>query len=820
MTRDIPFGSSAVLYLGLFALLTFGACTPGEDDPDILGPLQSTGLALSSSGTGSSGLAVSVDGSRSQVWSVERSWSDTDGAAGMAWPADSGLSWEEKYNQWVQKMASTPIHGSTTRNTFVLTSPFGKELPIAYLECAELAMTLRVLFASWYQLPFYLSAVDSNGQRLYAGHFGFRTAAGRYRNTPEFRVRYDDFSGLTLSDALASWPEDAKLRDRNLYGGGSDINAFLGDEAGAGYYFDEVLLNKRVGHFLAILLPYFGSINLADDANSYHVEAEGVRAGDILLKRWQKRGIGHVMVVKQVDPAGAGKLQATIVSGSMPRRQGVWESPAASKIAFTNPYTGGEGENRDGDSYVKLGGGLKRFLAPQKHNGKWRQRVLPADMGEFIQWSDQETRAARPARFEELLGEPDPETLRDELLDAIEAKREHLRKYPASCSARSGREQAFELLYTLMETKFPSPTETAPLGMGWTRDQVDEEFRILDDYVFAELVYNESKTCCWNSSTSDMYEIIMDYANQQAQESPCTSPPVFMNTNGGYYAFSSHATELDRGGEWVSWSADESCPQGDTLNDVEQTHGWTPWCEIMAQPGSGNSVPGEDPFEPNDSREQAFEIEAGTYEDTAISAGDEDWFTFTPPTDAMVRVTITFDGTAGNLDLAMFRGDEEVDTATGATDDEETVDSRYDGIEPLYVRVYGVDGAQAGYRLQVEFEGGIEMGPPCNSNNNTMEDAIRVGNPGTFNELSICADDPVDWYRVSATVGAGTIRIEFSHTEGDLDMELYRSNGETIVASNSTSDDEELESPGSVRFLKVYGYSGATAAYRLVVDDE
>jgi hypothetical protein len=69
-------------------------------------------------------------------------------------------------------------------------------------------------------------------------------------------------------------------------------------------------------------------------------------------------------------------------------------------------------------------------------------------------------------------------------------------------------------------------------------------------------------------------------------------------------------------------------------------------------------------------------------------------------------------------------------------------------------------------------------------------------------------------------VGAGTIRIEFSHTEGDLDMELYRSNGETIVASNSTSDDEELESPGSVRFLKVYGYSGATAAYRLVVDDE
>jgi len=818
-TRFLPF-----IVASLAATLLLVGCAEPSDDPDIVGPLQSTGLALSSSGTGSAGLATTVEGSRTQVWTVSNDWTDTNtsaaNAAGMAWTANSGLSWEEKYNRWVQKMEETDLHGSVTRKTFILTNPQGKELPVASLECAELAMTLRVLFASWYNLPFYLSAVDGDGNRLHAGHFGFRTAAGRYRNTPEFRTRYDDFTGLSDADALASWPQDSRLRGRNLYGGGSDINPFLGSDAGAGYYFDEMLLNKRVGYFLTILLPYFGSINLADDANTYHVQAEGVRAGDVLLKRWQKRGIGHVMVVKQVDPAGAGRLQATIVSGSMPRRQGVWVSPSASKIAFTNPYTGGEGESHDGDPYVKLGGGLKRFLAPHKHNGKWRQRVVPADLTDYIQLSDESTRAARPARFEELLGEPEPETLRDELLGMIEAKRAHLRNYPASCSARASREQAFELLYNLMSDKFESPTSNAPPGVGWTRDEVDEEYRILDDYVFAELVYNESKTCCWNSSTNKMYEIIMDRANQAAQEDPCTTPDVFMSRDGGFDRFSDHAASMGRGNEWIAWSADETCPQADTQNDVEKTHGWTPWCEITAAPGSDTTPPGDDPFEPNNSAPQAFLLEAGTYDTPSITTGDEDWFTFAPPTGAMVRVSISFDGSLGDLNMTMYRGGVEVDTATNSSADEETVDSSYDGVEPITVQIYGVDGGKGAYTLEVEFDGGIDMGPPCNPDNNELEEAVRVGNAGTYNELSICSDDAIDWYRISATVGAGTVRIEFSHTAGDLDMELYNSSGSILETGHSTTDNEEVESPGSVRYLKVYGYGGATADYRLIISDD
>ena len=40
---------------------------------------------------------------------------------------------------------------------------------------------------------------------------------------------------------------------------------------------------------------------------------------------------------------------------------------------------------------------------------------------------------------------------------------------------------------------------------------MDAQYRIFEDYVFAELEYTESKTCCWNSSNSAMFQIAMDF---------------------------------------------------------------------------------------------------------------------------------------------------------------------------------------------------------------------------------------------------------------------------------------------------------------------
>jgi len=810
MRFTAQFASATVFIatLGLAVLLQ-GCDASGEEDPEFDLPLSSSGHALSSNGYGSDGPTTSsTDGASTEVWKVTADWSDTTTTAakrsGMAWSTNSGLNWEEKYEAWVESMVKIDKVGGYGK-TFKVTTPYGKVLDVPSLECAELGMALRVLFASWHGLPFMLEARDSTGTRIYGGHFGFRTKTGRYKNTQNFRTRYDDFTGLSAADVQSNWPSDSGLRGKHLYGGGSDNNPFLGDDAGAGQYFDELLLNKRVGHFLTVLLPFFGSVNLADDGNLYHVTPESIRGCDILLKRWQRRGIGHVMVVKHVEQIGAGNLSAELVSGSMPRRQGSWESPTASKMAFTSDYTGGEGEASDGEKYVDLGGGLKRWLAPRRNGNHWQNRVLTSDKENYIRWSNKTDRAARPARFAVLLGEPDPELLRDAILEVIEAKRDHLRNYPASCSARTGREQAFEQLYEVMQEKF-----------NMSRDQVDEEYRILDDYVFAELEYNQSKTCCWNSTTNNMYEIAMDYANKEAQNESCSSPTVFKAEDGDYRRWADHAAELGRGSQWVAWSDDESCPQATpTLTDTEKAAGWTPWCEITG-PGDDHTT-GPDPYEPNNSREQAFTLNAGEFAGAQITASDEDWFTFTPPTGSTVRFAIAFTHGDGDLELKMYSGDRQVDSATSSNDGE-VVDTVYDGTEPLYVQVFGYSGATNPYAITVTIEGGESVGPACSTIDDTMETAVELG-AGTYHGLAICSNDSVDWIRIPATTGSGTARIEFTHASGDLDITLYKSNGSVIAQSNGSGNTESVDMPPGLRFLKVVGYSGATNEYTLVIED-
>ncbi len=798
------FLSLAVSLLASFALLP-GCAEEGEViDFDL--PIQQSGMAMSTSGNGPQGLTESaVRGADTEVWEVTRSWSDTDNAAGMAWGANSSLNWEEKYSAWVQSMEETAI-GSGSRKTFIITTPYGRELAVPYLECAELAMTVRVLFASWYGLPFYMQARDGSGTTVYAGHFGFRTSSGRYKNSNKYKAYFNDYSHLSQNDIDGSWPVDNKLRGRSIYGG-QDDNDFLAPGAKSGHYFDELLLNKRVGYFLLNLLPFFGSINLADPVNMWDARAESVRAGDVLLKRWKRRGIGHVMLTKSVNDRANGKKTATLASGSMPRRQAVWESPAASKMLYTNPQTGGEGENYDGEAYVDLGGGLKRWPSPFVSGGRWRNRVLPAEIGSFLHRDQKTELAARPELFEDLLVTPSPEVLRDELLAVIESKRDWLRDHPSSCSARIAREQAWDALYELMEDKF-----------NMSKLETDLQYRVLEDYVFAELRYDDSRTCCWNSTTRAMYDAAMDFnINRTSTEGECVAPLSFMMRDEAYADFETHADSL--GLPWVAWSADESCPQENTVTtDTEEEHAWTPWCELEAARDDNEDNPpaGQDPYEANDRWQEAYTLTPGTYEEASISVNDRDWFRVDAPVGALVRVEISFSHGAGDLDLEMYEGDSKVDSSTG-TGDTETVDHTWDGDKPLMFKVFGYREAEGAYSITVTAEGGIDLGDPCNDNNQTMDDAFELG-AGTYPGLALCSDDAVDWFRIPATTGAFVARVNWAGNAGPFQVQLYRSNGEETGSVNSGNGWVEIESGAGLRFLEVRSITGSTGDYTLSID--
>jgi len=628
------------------------------------------------------GLKVDTDTRRTQVWTARNRWEDTATAAarkaGLAWTASSGLTWDQKYAAWLDSLAWTA--SPLGYQTVVLTTPWGKQLPSPALECAEMSIFLRITFAAWYELPFYLEAMDAQGRRIYFGHNGVRTSAGRYARSPEFAVAYADQTSLPPSEWQAHWPRDPGLRARHV-AGGTDEQPMIEPGAGFGAYLDEIHLNKRAGYFTVLALDYLGSANLADAANAYNLVPDAVRAGDFLIERWQRNGIGHTLVVKEVVPLAEANLDVVTISGSMPRRQGKRESGVASKQYFTSAYAGGPGTNSDGDEYARLGGGLKRWRVTKNVGGYWTNTWMTADESHWIDSTDYARLAARPARFAQILGQVPPDQLRAELVAQIEDARGHLRNYPASCSARERRERAFADLYDLMERAFAT-----------SRTEVDRRYRMLDDYVFAELEYSASRTCCWNSTTGDMYDVVMDYARDEqeaaARAGTCAAPTAFMSQSDGYARWASYAASGGRASAWKAWSEDEPCAQRNVARDTESAHEAAPWCELGG--GTGGCT---DALEPDDAQAAARAVGAGTVDGLRICGGDEDWFRVS----AARTVRIELNHGAGDLDLAAYdAAGARVAVAQGTGDSEEVAVPAGGA-----ARVYGYRGATNTYRLVV-----------------------------------------------------------------------------------------------------------------------
>ncbi|TNF37848.1 MAG: hypothetical protein EP329_02005 [Deltaproteobacteria bacterium] len=569
-----------VLVLGLM----MGACdssSPSTGD-DI--PIDDEyGKPLLDVDPGTGGKADTFDGgygpmesgisSTTEVWKVTRRWYQTDPAAGIAWPADSELTWDEKYAAWIESM---PQLEDGYYTTFTMTTPWGKTLPSPALECAETAIFLRATFASWYNLPFYMSA-GSGSSRIHYGHFGIVDADGRrLSGYPKFRDSYRDYTDtaarMSSEELIASWPKDENLRTKFLTTRKDDANDFLGDEAYAGAYFDEIYLNKRVGHFMLRLLTNFGSMHLAGATNTFNLKPDATRSGDVLLERWQRNGIGHTLVVKHTAQLTDAKMEIEAMYGSMPRIQPRWYDTAQSKHYFTSEMTGGEGENYDGDEYATLGGGIKRWRTPVVKSGRWYNIVPVRDRELYIDSADKASIAARPARFAELMGELSPAEKRDVAIARIEDARRSLEAHPASCASRTRREEAFAELYEVERSE------------GHDTAMTDRTYRTFDDYVFAELQYEVSKTCCWNSTTAAMYQIVMAYNEQHVldhAQGTCNEPVVFKASNGGGYdVFADYAAAIGQGDAWVRWTEDEPCSQRDVAEDTEVEHAWTDFCDV------------------------------------------------------------------------------------------------------------------------------------------------------------------------------------------------------------------------------------------------
>ena len=671
-------------------LLALVGCAPAADDvfaeTGQEGPFEPVPEEGKADGVEALGPTIAA-GAATEVWAVRNQWADTTSTearlAGVAWSANSGLNWEQKFERWVGsfEVIARDSYGQTVR----IRTPFGdRSLAAPTLECAEFGMFLRITFASWYGLPFFLTGWDSTGrQAMYAGHFGFVNRRGeRIRNFPLFRTAYTDYSDRWR--AGQAWPSDARLRTMRL--GSDDTVTFLSTPtvtAGGGAYFDELFLNKRVGYFARLALLYYGSVNLADGANTYQAQPESLRPGDLLLHRWQRRGIGHVIPVLRRTDLGAGRFEASVASGSMPRRQPLWEGPATARGEFLSEDAGSSIVSPEGVTYAALGGGLRRWRTPMVTSNRWRNAVRSSDVANFIDETNVAVVGGRVERFRTIFPEITPEVRRDAVLERIANARMHLSNYPASCSARSNREDAFAELVDVMTSSFDM-----------TESQVHAQYGRLEDRVFAELTYAEARTCCWNSTTTAMSTIVTRYAqDEQARATAmgvCAEPTVFraeaadLAAGGdGYGRWRTYAASIGMASAWRTWSEDETCA-GRAVQGDRATSRIHPYCRFA----DGSC----DPLGGDDTVSSARSLTTLT---NAKVCGADDVDVYRIVATRNTEVIVRFTHAMGDIDIEAVREDGTRISQSVSTTNEERVRSS----GTFYVRVY-VDRGNNPYTIE------------------------------------------------------------------------------------------------------------------------
>ena len=560
-----------LLALAVTASLVPACATTADGDVEGVTELDPGGPLGKEDSAGITALPVAGDYSATAAWTVTNQWEDTTTAdakkAGMAWGANSGLNWDEKYAAWVGSFQQ--VDSLDWFKTVTISTPFGKSVPGPKIDCADLAILLRFSFAAWYHLPVYLVGYDGS-TRVYFGHFGVRTKSGKWSQASSFGS-FADYSSETAAQYGATWPSDAAIRTRGV--SPNDGIPFLGAGAREGAFLDEIHLNKRAARLILFTQAYLGSHNMVDSANTYNLVPEALRTGDVLMFARSPRVDGHTTIVTAVRHVAEGRMQAESIYGNDPPAQPAWQAPDATRALFTDDEGGGPTLNTPYGGttpYSHLNGGLKRFRVAKVRNGKWFNTWMNADEASWINDTSYDAIGARPARFAALLGDPDPDVQRQQLLEVITEKRAYLQEHPSSCAARSDREQAFADLYALLDTSF-----------GMDRAAVDAQYRTtIDDYVFAPLDYSKSRTCCWDHTNRAMYDLIAAYETQAASTG-CVAPAIFKLTANRYDPFATYAKSTPQAAAWTAWSADEDCQAAGATDDVVLADpGLTPWCSL------------------------------------------------------------------------------------------------------------------------------------------------------------------------------------------------------------------------------------------------
>ncbi|MFH1378523.1 MAG: hypothetical protein ABIH86_07205 [Planctomycetota bacterium] len=191
----------------------------------------------------------------------------------------------------------------------------------------------------------------------------------------------------------------------------------------------------------------------------------------------------------------------------------------------------------------------------------------------------------------------------------------------------------------------------------------------------------------------------------------------------------------------------------------------------------------EDGHEQNDSATAAKAISFTTrYANLFLADGDEDWFSITPSSDINAVIFVRHNHSAGDLVVELYNSGTMTLVAASDTDDGlEVIPYSLTAGVKYYIRIYGESNPR--YELSVWKDDSREP-------NDSDLAAVPFVNNSTGRLLN-----NEDWFTYGpvSTTRNNQLTLTFTHAYGDLNLEIWNSDGsELIGASRSVTDNETL----------------------------
>ncbi len=225
----------------------------------------------------------------------------------------------------------------------------------------------------------------------------------------------------------------------------------------------------------------------------------------------------------------------------------------------------------------------------------------------------------------------------------------------------------------------------------------------------------------------------------------------------------------------------------------------------------------DDRLEPNDEASVAALLEGGHFANLSLCDQDQDWFSIQLARGDRLQVIVYTDFLASDHFQAALFNPQADDILQ---EDSLLVDYTVSGDGAYLLRILTSD-PRASYDLEVTISRGI----PCDDDelepNDSAYSAASITS-GSYPGLAVCPHDE-DWYVLDRPSNQRLeVRIDYPPLEGDLDLDLFHGDAQTLVMSSATAENSEFVFTdgqlGTRFFVRVYGNPQTANRYEMNVD--